>query len=97
MGNKIIDKTISQDYKYGFETSIQQDTFSPGLSEEIIRKLSKIKKEPDWLLKWRLKAYNHWLNMEEPNWAKVQYPSIDYQSISYYSAPRKKTLNSFIF
>ncbi len=94
MANKIVDKTISQDYKYGFETSIQQDTFPPGLSEEVIQKLSKIKKEPEWLLKWRLKAYNHWLNMEEPNWAKVKYPSIDYQSISYYSAPKKKKLNS---
>ena len=94
MANKIIDKTINQDYKYGFETSIEQDTLPPGLNEDVIRELSKIKKEPNWLLEWRLKAYNHWLKMQEPNWAKVEYPSIDYQAISYYSAPRKKKLNS---
>jgi len=94
MANKIIDKTINQDYKYGFETHIEQDTLPPGLNEDVIRKISKIKKEPDWLLDWRLKAYNHWLNMKEPDWAKVQYPTIDYQAISYYSAPKKKKLNS---
>ena len=94
MANKIIDKTISQDYKYGFETHVEQDTLPPGLNEDVIRKISKIKKEPDWLLDWRLKAYNHWLNMKEPDWAKVHYPAIDYQEISYYSAPKKKKLNS---
>ena len=94
MNDKILDKTISQEYKYGFETNIKQDTFDPGLNEEVIRKLSKIKKEPDWLLKWRLKAYSHWIKMSEPSWANVKYPSIDYQKISYYSAPHQKKIES---
>ena len=94
MENEIIKKSIAEEYKYGFETKIAQDTFPPGLDEEVIRALSEIKGEPEWLLEWRLKAYHHWLNMKEPTWAKVHYPPIDYQSISYYSAPKKKTLNS---
>ena len=94
MPDKVIEKSISQDYKYGFETAVEQDTLPPGLDEEVIRRISEIKQEPEWLLEWRLKAYHHWLNMKEPNWAKVHYPSIDYKSISYYSAPRKKSANS---
>ena len=94
MPDKVIEKSISQDYKYGFSTDIQQDTLAPGLDEEVIRTLSKIKDEPDWLLKWRLKAYRHWLNMNDPSWAKVNYDPIDYQAISYYSAPRKKSAKS---
>ena len=62
MSNKTINKAISEDYKYGFETNIEQDTFDPGLNEDIIHQLSKIKNEPNWLLKWRLKAYKHWKN-----------------------------------
>jgi len=91
MPDKVIEKSISQDYKYGFETAVEQDTLPPGLDEEVIRRISEIKQEPEWLLEWRLKAYHHWLNMKEPNWAKVHYPCIDYKSISYYSAPRKKS------
>ncbi len=94
MENEIIKKSIAEEYKYGFETKVAQDTFPPGLDEGVIRALSDIKGEPEWLLEWRLKAYHHWLNMKEPTWAKVHYPPIDYQSISYYSAPKKKTLNS---
>ena len=94
MPDKVIEKSISQDYKYGFETAVEQDTLPPGLDEGVIRRISEIKQEPEWLLEWRLKAYHHWLNMKEPNWAKVHYPSIDYKSISYYSAPRKKSVNS---
>ena len=91
MPDKVIEKSISQDYKYGFETAVKQDTLPPGLDEGVIRRISEIKQEPEWLLEWRLKAYHHWLNMKEPNWAKVHYPSIDYKSISYYSAPRQKS------
>ncbi len=94
MSNKTIKKAISEDYKYGFETNIEQDTFDPGLNEDIIHQLSKIKNEPNWLLKWRLKAYKHWKNMEEPDWANVQYSKIDYQKISYYSAPKQKKIDS---
>ena len=94
MSNKTINKAISEDYKYGFETNIEQDTFDPGLNEDIIHQLSKIKNEPNWLLKWRLKAYKHWKSMEEPDWANVQYSKIDYQKISYYSAPKQKKLDS---
>ncbi len=86
---KIIDDAIDRDYAYGFVTDIDQDTFAPGLNEDVIRRISAIKGEPDWLLRWRLKAYRHWLKMEEPTWAKVEYPDIDFQSISYFSAPKK--------
>ena len=94
MSNELIKKSIAEDYKYGFETDVEQDTFPPGLDDGVIRAISEIKKEPEWLLEWRLKAYHHWLNMKEPTWANVKYSSIDYQSISYYSAPRKKSAGS---
>ena len=94
MIDNTLDKTISQDYKYGFETDVEQDTFPPGLDEKVIQKLSNIKNEPEWLLEWRLKAYRHWLKMTEPEWANVKFTPIDYQSISYYSAPRKKSADS---
>ncbi|TVQ33398.1 MAG: Fe-S cluster assembly protein SufB [Phycisphaeraceae bacterium] len=77
-------------YKYGFYTDIEADAAPPGLSEEIIRFISAKKEEPEWMLEWRLKAYRHWLTMEEPEWHNVHYPPIDYQSIIYYSAPKKK-------
>ena len=89
--NKTIQEFTSQDYQYGFVTDIEQDTIAPGLDENVIRFISHKKREPEWLLNWRLKAYKHWLNMDEPNWAKVNYPKIDYQSISYYSAPKDKS------
>ena len=89
--NKTIEKFTSQDYQYGFVTDIEQDTIAPGLDENVIRFISHKKSEPEWLLNWRLKAYKHWLKMDEPNWAKVDYPKIDYQSISYYSAPKDKS------
>ena len=94
MSNELIKKSIAEDYKYGFETDVEQDTFPPGLDENVIRKLSNIKNEPEWLLEWRLKAYRHWLKMTEPNWANVKFNPIDYQSISYYSAPKKKSAGS---
>ena len=89
--NKIIEKVTSQDYQYGFVTDIEQDTIPPGLNEDVIRLISNKKDEPDWLINWRLKAYKNWLKMNEPDWAKVDYPEIDYQSISYYSAPKDKS------
>ena len=89
--NKTIEKVTSQDYQYGFVTDIEQDTIPPGLNEDVIRLISNKKNEPDWLISWRLKAYNNWLKMNEPDWAKVDYPKIDYQSISYYSAPKDKS------
>ena len=88
--NKIIDKTIKEKYKFGFVTNIDQETIPPGLDKDIINLISSKKNEPDWLLKWRLKAYKKWLKMEEPSWAKIKYPKIDYEAISYYSAPKEK-------
>ena len=89
--NKTIEEFTSQEYQYGFVTDIEQDTLAPGLDENVVRFISHKKGEPEWLLNWRLKAYNHWLTMDEPDWAKVDYPKIDYQSISYYSAPKDKS------
>jgi Fe-S cluster assembly protein SufB len=90
-----IEQIASQEYKYGFVTDIESDVAPPGLNEDIIRLISSKKGEPQWLLDWRLKAFRHWLTMKEPTWANVHYDPIDYQSISYYSAPKqKKQLNS---
>ena len=75
-------------YKYGFETIIESDTAPKGLDEDTIRLISKKKDEPEWMLEWRLGAFRRWLTMEEPNWARVNYPKIDFQAISYYSAPK---------
>ncbi len=77
------------EYKYGFETLIEEETVPKGLNEEIIRLISSKKNEPEWLLEYRLKAYKHWLTMTEPNWAHVNYPKIDFQDSRYYSAPKK--------
>jgi Fe-S cluster assembly protein SufB len=75
-------------YKYGFETEIESDVAPVGLNEDIIRLISAKKNEPEWMLEWRLDAYKRWLTMEEPTWAKVHYPKIDFQAIRYYSAPK---------
>lgn len=85
-----LERWEKQEYKYGFTTEIETDTVPPGLSEDVIRLISAKKGEPDWLLEWRLKAYGHWLTMREPTWHNVHYPPIDYQAISYYSAPKKR-------
>ncbi|WP_455203117.1 Fe-S cluster assembly protein SufB [Kaarinaea lacus] len=77
-------------YEHGFITDIESDTAPPGLNEDVIRLISAKKNEPQWMLERRLKAYQHWLNMEQPNWAHLQHPPIDYQAISYYSAPKRK-------
>ena len=98
---KSIETLVRQDYKYGFVTDIESESAPPGLNEDVIRLISRKKEEPDWLLEWRLKAYRQWLKMEDPTrrapserWAKVSYPYIDYQSVVYYSAPKKKELSS---
>ena len=85
-----VNELIKREYEYGFVTDIESDTFEPGLNEDVIARLSGLKKEPEWMLEWRLKAYRRWLEMDEPDWAHVGYPKIDYNSISYYSAPKRK-------
>ncbi len=86
---------LSKEYKYGFQTKIDSHTFKKGLSKEVIEKISDLKQEPPFLRAFRLKAYEKWLTMKEPKWANISYPPIDYQNISYYSAPKKKqTLSS---
>ncbi|WP_368029595.1 Fe-S cluster assembly protein SufB [Arcobacter sp. s6] len=87
--NKQIHDVINKEYKLGFETLVQSDTFAKGLNEDVIRAISAKKDEPSWLLDFRLKAYAKWLKMEEPSWAHLKYPKIDYQDIAYYSAPKK--------
>jgi Fe-S cluster assembly protein SufB len=79
---------LSEEYKYGFATDIEEDTVPKGLNEDVIRTISKKKGEPDWMLEWRLKAYRWWLKKTEPRWANITYPPIDYQDIRYFSAPR---------
>ena len=83
-----IDELIKQDYEAGFVTDIESETLPPGLNEEVIRFISARKDEPEWLLEWRLNAYRQWLTMTEPDWAHVSYPDIDFNAISYYSAPK---------
>ncbi len=85
---KSLEALTNQDYKYGFRTDIEADTIPRGLSEDTIRLISAKKNEPSWMLEFRLDAYKHWLKMEEPEWAHVNYPKIDYQNIIYYSAPK---------
>src|SRR6478672_9300179 len=85
-----IQKTVSTEYKYGFVTDIEADEAPKGLNEDIIRFISAKKNEPQWMLDWRLKAFQHWLKMEEPHWANVSFPKINYQDIIYYSAPIQK-------
>lgn len=81
---------ITGEYKYGFVTDVDMDMAPKGLSEDIVRFISAKKNEPEWLLAWRLKAYRAWLKMEEPDWAKVNYPKIDYNDIYYYAAPKSQ-------
>ncbi|WP_218814841.1 Fe-S cluster assembly protein SufB [Rickettsiella endosymbiont of Dermanyssus gallinae] len=96
MTDAALDKLLQQDYQHGFVSDIESDTIPCGLSESVIRTISSKKNEPEFLLEWRLKAYRHWLTLSEPHWADyMHYPAIDYQAISYYSAPKvKKQLKS---
>src|SRR4051794_38113803 len=85
-----IEELANKDYQYGFVTDIETETIPKGLSEDIIRLLSAKKNEPAWLLEWRLKAYRHWLTMDEPRWwPNLSFGKIDYQDLYYYSAPKK--------
>ena len=85
-----VEEIVSKEYEHGFFTDIDSDTVAPGLNEDVIRFISEKKNEPEWLLEWRLEAYRSWLKMKEPEWAHVNYEPIDYQAISYYSAPKTK-------
>jgi Fe-S cluster assembly protein SufB len=89
MSTQDLDALTRSEYKAGFVTDIDSETLPPGLSEDVVRALSAKKGEPEWMTQWRLKAYRHWLTLKEPTWANVRYSPIDYQAISYYSAPRQ--------
>ena len=88
--DELLEQVTSTEYKYGFTTNIESDTIEKGLSEEVIRTISAKKNEPDWMLKYRLNAYNPWLEMKEPDWANINYKKPDYQDVIYYSAPKQK-------
>ncbi|MGM0915390.1 MAG: Fe-S cluster assembly protein SufB [Pseudomonadota bacterium] len=89
MASQEMEQLVRRDYKEGFVTDIESDTLPPGLDEDVIAFISKKKGEPEWMLEWRLDAYRKWLKMTPPSWAHLDYPPIDYQSISYFSAPRR--------
>lgn len=88
--DNILEQVTTSEYKYGFVTDIEAESAPMGLSEDIVRFISAKKKEPEWLLEWRLKAYRQWLDMVEPKWSNVYYPPINYQNVIYYSAPKQK-------
>jgi Fe-S cluster assembly protein SufB len=85
-----VEQLATREYKYGFETTVESDTFEPGLNEDVVRRLSAIKGDPDWLLEFRLKSFRAWLQMKEPTWHNLKINPTDYQALSYYSAPKKK-------
>jgi len=87
---KQLDELIGREYRHGFYTTLETDTVQCGLSEEIIRMISARKNEPEFMLDWRLKAYRYWLTLTEPQWSNIHHPPIDYQNISYYSAPKSE-------
>ena len=86
-----LESLVARKYRHGFVTDIASDTVAPGLDEDVIRQISSKKNEPAFMLEWRLKAYRRWTRMREPTWAHVHYPRIDFQAISYYSAPKQRT------
>ena len=90
MSNEELKKIAETEYQYGFETHIEQETLPPGLDESVIAHISRMKNEPDWLREFRLAAYRHWLTLEQPDWGHLNIKPIDYQAISYYSAPKSK-------
>src|SRR5918911_693833 len=92
--SSVLDQLVNKPYEHGFRTEIEAETAPKGLNEDIIRLISRKKNEPEWLLDFRLKAYRHWLTMEEPRWPNVKYPKIDFQDIIYYSAPKPKKKKS---
>ena len=88
--NAEVDALVRREYQHGFVTELESDTVPPGLDEDVVRLISRKKREPEFLVEWRLKAYRHWLTMSEPRWANVTHAPIDYDEISYYSAPKSK-------
>ncbi|HQQ98393.1 MAG TPA: Fe-S cluster assembly protein SufB [Cyclobacteriaceae bacterium] len=88
--NQILEEITSKEYEHGWTVNMETDSAPPGLSEDTVRFISRKKNEPEWLLEWRLNAFRTWTGMKEPKWPNVHYPTIDYQSIIYYSAPKKK-------
>src|SRR5437867_4795327 len=84
------EQMAKQEYKYGFVADFDEDTIPKGLNEDVVRLISRKKKEPEWMTEWRLRAYRHWLTMKEPTWSNVRYPPINYQDIIYYAAPKPK-------
>lgn len=90
-GKTAVEDLVSREYKEGFYSDLESDSIPPGLNEDVIRMISAKKGEPEFLLEWRLKAYRQWLTMEDPQWAKVKKPVIDFDSIVYYSAPKQKS------
>ena len=89
-GHDVIARATSGEYKYGFTSDIDTDIIPAGLNEDVVRRISQLKGEPEWLLEFRLKAFRYWLTLEPPTWAHLDIPPIDFQAISYYAAPKKK-------
>ncbi|GBD92116.1 feS cluster assembly protein SufB [bacterium BMS3Abin04] len=87
---KVVEDLTNSEYKWGFVSDIEEEEFPIGLNEDVIRKISAKKKEPEWMTEWRLKAYKHWLTLTEPKWPKVKYPEVNFQDIRYFAAPKKK-------
>ena len=87
---ELLEQHVDQKYEAGFITDVEAETFAPGLDEDVVRRISTLKGEPGWMLEWRLKAFRHWQTLEEPTWANIKYEPVDYQAISYYSAPKSK-------
>ena len=83
-----VDQFVQKKYRHGFVTDIESETVLPGLNEDVVRWISARKQEPEWLLDWRLKAYRQWLKMPQPHWAHLKIAPIDFQAISYFSAPK---------
>ena len=89
MPDKNLQDKLDAKYEAGFTTNVESDTIPPGLDESVIRKISQIKQEPEWLLQFRLRAYDRWKILKQPDWSNLDINPIDYQAISYYSAPKK--------
>ena len=88
--DELLERVTSSEYKYGFTTDIESDTIEKGISEDVVRTISKKKNEPEWMLEYRLNSYRIWKELEEPNWANIKYSKPNYEDIIYYSAPKQK-------
>ena len=94
MANEVLQQSLDTNYEHGFVTDVETETFPPGLSEQTIRNISAKKNEPEFMLQWRLDAFRAWQDMQEPHWAELEYEPIDYQAISYFSAPKSAFNNN---